>query len=114
MLRVTQDPTAAARQTPGREEVAGEVGEVGEALEIEQKQLTFLGDEMLTMPVGGGATTTGAGMHPWIAPISYPFPPDSTAAALTVKLVTPEAGAAVDTQGKPKTCKSTSDIISIE
>jgi len=78
------DPTAAARQTPGREEVAGEVGEVGEALEIEQKQLTFLGDEMLTMPVGGGATTTGA---------------DSTAAALTVKLVTPEAGAAVDTQG---------------
>lgn len=78
------DPTAAARQAPGQEEVPGEVGEVGEAQEIEQKQLTFLGDEMLTMPVGGGATTTGA---------------DSTAAPLTVKLVTPEGGAAGETQG---------------
>ena len=65
---MTQDPTAAARQAPGQEEVPGEVGEVGEAQEIEQKQLTFLGDEMLTMPVGGGATTTGAGVPPPMPP----------------------------------------------
>merc|ERR1711936_689092 len=74
------DPTAAPGQTgpDGQEEPGGTGDQTGETQEKETNQLAVLGDEVMGgMPQGGGATTTGA---------------DSTAAALTVKLVTPEEG----------------------
>jgi len=76
------DPTAPAGQAgqDGQEEAGGAGEQAGECQEKEANQQAVPGVEVMGgMPEGGGATTTGA---------------DSTAAALTVKLVTPEEGGA--------------------
>ena len=93
-----QDPTAPAGQAgqDGQEEAGGAGEQAGECQEKEANQQAVPGVEVMGgMPEGGGATTTGAGdvirkKRNWL---NFKLS-DSTAAALTVKLVTPEEGGA--------------------
>jgi len=80
------DPTAAPGQPgpDGQEEAGGAGDQTGETQEKETNQLAVLGGVEVMGVMPEGATTTGA---------------DSTAAALTVKLVTPEEGGTNVQQG---------------
>jgi len=80
------DPTAAPGQPgpDGQEEPGGAGDQTGETQEKETNQLAVLGGVEVMGVMPEGATTTGA---------------DSTAAPLTVKLVTPEDGGTTVQQG---------------